>query len=112
MGEVFLAVLSGPQGIEKRVVLKRVLADKDGDAKSVEMFLDEARVTAGLHHPNVVDVYEVGEHEGTWFIAMEYLDGWDLRRVQMEAVLTRRPVPLGPALNVIADIARGLHHAH
>ena len=112
MGEVFLAVLAGPQGIEKRVVLKRVLAQRDGDVSSTKMFLDEARVAADLHHPNVVDVYEVGEHEGTWFLAMEYLDGWDLRRIQTEAMLSRRPVPLGPALHVIADIARGLHHAH
>lgn len=112
MGEVFLAVLAGPQGIEKRVVLKRVLAEHDGDASSVQMFLDEARLAADLHHPNVVDVYEVGEDEGTWFIAMEYLDGWDLRRIQNEAVLTRRPLPLGPALHVIAEVARGLHHAH
>lgn len=112
MGEVFLAVLAGPQGIEKPVVLKRVLAQSSDDPSSVQMFLEEARVAAGLHHPNVVDVYEVGEHEGTWFIAMEYLDGWDLRRIQTEATLSRRPLPLGPALHVIADIARGLYHAH
>src|SRR5262249_1821827 len=75
-------------------------------------FLDEARLSARLHHPNVVQVFEVGEHMGQQYIAMEYLDGQPLSRVI--AAVQRNGRRLDPpfAVRVITETLAGLHHAH
>src|SRR4051812_9867993 len=75
MAEVYLALLRGPMQFNKLVVLKRMRALIADQAPMLTMFLDEARLAARLTHPNIVHTYEVGEHEGAYFIAMEYLEG-------------------------------------
>ncbi|HVO29892.1 MAG TPA: protein kinase, partial [bacterium] len=112
MAEVFLARQRGLEGFDKLVVLKRILPQLALDADFLRLFQAEARTAAELHHPNIVDVYEVGEDQGTWFIAMEYLHGHDLARVHAAAKLSGHPVPLGPALQMVIDAAQGLHYAH
>src|SRR5687768_11565054 len=87
--EVFLAVLQGAHDVNKLVVVKRMRNARDGNANdnfadvdNVAMFLDEARLAARLHHPNVIHTYEVGEQkDGTPFIVMEYLDGVPLSKL-------------------------------
>jgi serine/threonine-protein kinase len=74
------------------------------------MFLDEARLAARLSHPNIVQTYEVGESEGRYFIAMEYLEGQSLRTVQRR--LAPAGLPLEEEIRIIAETARGLHYAH
>ncbi len=109
MAQVFLAVVRGMGGFNKLVVIKRLDSD---DASFRRMFLDEARVAALLSHPNVVHTYEVSEHGGSYFIAMEYLDGQPLNKI------VRRAQELGSFLNprlcvrVVADALAGLHYAH
>ena len=109
MAQVFLAVVRGLGGFNKLVVIKRLESD---DASFRRMFLDEARVAALLSHPNVVDTYEVSEHGGSYFIAMEYLDGQPLNKI------VRRAQDVGRFLNprlcarVVADALAGLHYAH
>ena len=71
MGEVFLARQEGPRGFAKPVVVKRMLPHLAKDATFVEMFLNEARVAALVSHPNVVQIFELGETNDTYFIAME-----------------------------------------
>lgn len=75
MAEAFLARQSGLAGFSKFLVLKRILPGLAGDQEFVTMFLDEARLAAGMSHPNVVQIFDLGEAEGTWFIAMEYIAG-------------------------------------
>ncbi|MBL93465.1 MAG: hypothetical protein CMH56_16820 [Myxococcales bacterium] len=112
MAEVFLAKQIGLDGFEKLVVLKRILPHLSEDEEFVRMFLDEARTAADLRHPNVVNVFEVGEDEGTYFIAMEFLAGKDIRRTQRRAERIGQDVPLQHALQIIIDTANGLHYAH
>jgi phosphate transport system substrate-binding protein len=109
MAQVFLAVVRGLGGFNKLLVIKRL---ESSDPSFRRMFLDEARVAAMLSHPNVVHTYEVSEHGGSYFIAMEYLDGQPLNKI------IRRAQELGNFLNprlcarVVADALSGLHCAH
>jgi len=112
MAEVHLAVQRGPAGFEKLVVIKLVHEHLASQRPFVEMLLDEARHAALIKHPNVVDIYELGEEAGRYFIAMEYLEGeplLDVLRIGHES--GRRLDPLSTA-RVIADAAEGLDAAH
>jgi phosphate transport system substrate-binding protein len=112
MADVFLAVARGPAGFNKLVVIKRLRASIAEDPAFRLMFLDEARLAARLNHPNVVQTNEVGEHEGYYFLAMEYLEGQPLRRVVNQAQSLRHP--LGPVVSarIAADALSALHYAH
>src|SRR5512140_2667533 len=79
--DVYLAVARGPMRFNKLVVLKCLKSEVSEHPELVTMFLDEARLAARLSHPNVVHTFEVGEEGGTYFIAMEYLDGQPLNRL-------------------------------
>ena len=113
MADVFLAVVAGPagSGFSKLVVLKRLRAALAEDPEFVAMLVDEARIAARLNHPNVVQTNEVGEVDGRYFIAMEYLDGQPLHRIQYRskdsAELTREMQYF-----VVSEVLAGLHHAH
>lgn len=112
MAEIFLAKKIGPGGFEKRVVIKRITKKLLGDSEVLSMFLDEARVQALLDHPNIVQIYELGEEKGSYYIAMEFVPGATLRWVIDNAVAAGRPVPLRHALRIISDVLAGLHYAH
>jgi len=81
MAEIYLARVSGTAGFEKLVVLKRILPQYGNNSAFVTMFLNEARLAATLHHPNVAQVYDIGLEAGDYFFAMEYVHGEDLRRI-------------------------------
>ena len=111
MAKVYLALMAGPAGFNKLLVVKALREDMlSASEEFVQMFLDEARLSARLNHPNIVQTYEVGESEGRYFIAMEYLEGQALRAVQRK--LDPPGMPLDEELRVLADTARGLHYAH
>jgi serine/threonine protein kinase len=111
MGQVFLA-RTGTAGFEKVLVIKRILPSLGEDEEFVEMFFDEARIAARLNHPNLVQIFDVGEVDGVPYLAMEYLRGEDLRRVEKAARQAGKPVPLGLLVRIIADAAAGLAYAH
>src|SRR5262245_65840332 len=75
MAEVFLAIATGPEGFQRSLVIKRMLPHLSQDAAFVRMFVDEARVSALLSHPNLVQVYEFGKVDESYFIAMEHVHG-------------------------------------
>jgi serine/threonine-protein kinase len=110
MADVFLALARGPAGFDKLTVIKRLR--NPGDDSLVGMFLDEARLSARLSHPNIVNTYEVGEADGRFFIAMEYLDGQPLQALL--SLLASRGKGLGDALSafVAMQALKGLHYAH
>ena len=81
MAEIFLARQLGLEGFEKLVVLKRIRPELGEKKSFVTMFLNEARLSAQLNHPNIVQVFELGEHNGALFIAMEHVNGIDLARL-------------------------------
>lgn len=112
MAELFLAKAAGPMGFEKTLVLKRILPQLADDPAFLEMFLNEARVVARLEHPNIVQIFDFGQAEGSWFLAMEYIDGPNLR------ILSKRAqaggVELAPALcaKIVSLASEGLAFAH
>jgi serine/threonine-protein kinase len=111
MANVYLAVVLGPAGFNKLLVVKALREDVLGTSDEfVHMFLDEARLSARLNHPNIVQTYEIGEAEGRYFIAMEYLEGQPMRVAQRK--LGPIGLPLEEEIRIIADTARGLHYAH
>ena len=112
MADVLLGRAEGIEGFERHVVLKRIKPEHAKDARFIRMFLDEARVAANLHHQHVVQVYDIGESSGEYFIAMEYLHGEDVRTILSTASKMRQHVPLGCAMAMVSAAAAGLHYAH
>ncbi len=112
MAEVFVARTTALGGFEKYVALKRILEPHAKNRRFVAMLLDEARLAATLHHPNVVQVYDVGRDAATYFFTMEFVHGRDLQQL-LKAVSKREAwIPLEHALNIIIGAAAGLHYAH
>jgi serine/threonine-protein kinase len=113
MADVFLARQSGPGGFVKECVIKRILPNLASDQQFVQMFLDEARLCARLNHPNIAQVYDLGQVGNDYFIAMEHVHGVDLERV-LEVTVSRgeQRLPYAIAARIVASIADGLEHAH
>ncbi len=112
MGEVFLARQSAVAGFDRLVILKSLLPDLAAQEDFVNQFLDEARVAATLNHPNIVSIYEVGLWNGTYFIAMEYIKGDNLSRLQRVAERAKKRIPHEVAAYIVHDAALALDHAH
>jgi serine/threonine protein kinase len=112
MAELFLARTTSTGGVERYVVLKRVLPNKLADHDFVTMFLDEARLVAQLQHPNIAQVFDTGRLGESYFFSMEYVHGETVRELVARAHELGRPIPLGCTLTIIASAAAGLHHAH
>lgn len=112
MAEVFLAKVSGPLGFQKSLVLKRMLPHLASTEEYVQMFLSEARVQAQLTHPNLVQIFDFGEADGNYFIAMEYVDGVTLRSVLASHAKRNTPLTVGVAARIMTLICEGLHFAH
>ncbi len=116
MGVVYLAVVRGPAGFSKLVVLKELKSDLAEDPTFLQMFLDEARISARLSHPNVVQTNEIGSAEDAngrtrHFIVMEFLEGQPLHRIVARLSKGKRLSAQGYA-RLIVDVLGGLHHAH
>jgi serine/threonine-protein kinase len=112
MGEVFLARQEGVRGFSKLVVVKRILDHLAEDREFTEMFTNEARLAALLTHPNVAQVYDLGEESGSLYIAMEYVHGHSLRALNRALAKQQRTLPQGLAAKICASALRGLHYAH
>ncbi len=112
MAEIYLARQQGVEGFQKNVVVKRILPTHADNDELIQMFLDEARIASSLTHPNVVQIYELGQHDHDYFIAMEYVHGMDLRHICERGLAVGNFIPLRHAVRIIADSAAGLHYAH
>ena len=100
------------RGSSARSSIKRIRPDKSDSPKFVQMFCEEARISALLHHPNIVQVYDFGHIDGAYFMAMEHLDGSDLSSVMRALRAHGRAMPPSVAAFIARDVARALHHAH
>ncbi|HZI14363.1 MAG TPA: serine/threonine-protein kinase, partial [Myxococcus sp.] len=111
-GAVHLARLTGAAGFEKLYVLKTLALQPGGDSGPAERFQHEARLLVNLRHSNIAQVYELGEVDGTYFMAMEYVPGVDLSRVLGRARQLGAAVPIPMALYVGQQVAEALGYAH
>jgi tRNA A-37 threonylcarbamoyl transferase component Bud32 len=112
MAEVFVAKTFGAEGFVKDVVIKRILPAFNDDPDFVRMFINEARIAARLQHANIVQIFDFNHVEGTYYIAMEWVDGLDLRSVFNASRRRKLPVPMRVAVHVGMETLKGLHYAH
>jgi eukaryotic-like serine/threonine-protein kinase len=110
MAELFLARADGIEGFAKLVALKRILPHKASNERFVRMLLNEARLVAGLDHPNIAQVHDIGLENGEYFFAMEYVHGQDLAHILHKAPSHR--LHLENALHIAIGVCAGLHCAH
>src|SRR5258708_24622398 len=112
MAEVYLAREAGAAGFEKLVCLKRIVPHLARDKQFVEMFLNEARLAARLDHPNIVSIFDLGEVNGNYFIAMEFIDGPSLRAIHKTAADRGELLPVPETCKIVSMAAGGLQYAH
>ncbi len=112
MAEVFRALVLGPEGFQRMIVVKRILPHLSQDEDFVRMFISEASLCGRLSHPNIIQIHEFGNADGQYFIAMEYLQGRTVTSL-MARLLTRAeraPVPI--SCEIARQACLGLAYAH
>ncbi len=112
MAEIFRAKVQGASGFEKEVVIKRMLPALCDDPGFTHMMVREAKILVTLRHQNIVQVYELGEVDGRYYIAMEYIHGRDLRAVLGRCIEKNRAFPIGLATLVVLEVLRALEYAY
>jgi hypothetical protein len=112
MADVALAKRVGPGGFQKQIALKRLLPEMAHDKHFVDMFLQEAKIAARINHPNVVQIFDLGWDGQRYFIAMEYVHGWNLATIQRAARRLQKQMPVPVALKIGIDVCAGLRAAH
>ncbi len=112
MAEVFRAVVKGPEGWERELVVKRILPTLSGNAEFTKMFIREAKISALLVHPNIVQTFEFGQAEGTYFIAMEGVHGVTLRELITKLKKEQRAMPFMVIADIAKQVCTGLDYAH
>lgn len=112
MAELFLCFTQGPGTFRKYLVVKRILPDVKNNESYIKMFLDEARITSVLHHPNIAQVLDLGGEGEGLYIAMEFIAGQNLNQVSAACIKNKRLIPLGFSVGVCRDVCHALHYAH
>ena len=112
MAELFKAEQRGVQGFQKIVAIKRILPHFSANEDFVTMFIDEAKLAAQLTHPNIVQIFDLGEAGGSYYIAMEYVNGLDLRALLRKAREYGAPFPEQVAAFIVMKVASALDYAH
>jgi eukaryotic-like serine/threonine-protein kinase len=113
MAEVFLAREWGSAGFFRELAIKRLFPHLMDHAPSLRSFQIEARLMGELCHPNIPQVYELGQtDDGQWFVAMEYVEGHNIADLWRMSSRASAPIPLSVGLGIVLQIAEGLHHAH
>lgn len=112
MAEVFSAIMPGAEGFRRDVVIKQIRPDQSRARHFIDMFVHEARISALLHHPNIVQVFDFGQVDGCYFLAMELLHGRDLLAIMKALRERRRPFPIPLVAHIAQEVALGLAYAH
>jgi len=112
MAQVYKARMLGLEGFQKTVAIKRILPHLTSNEEFVKMFIDEAKLAAQLNHPNIIHIYDLGKINRSYYIAMEYIEGCDLRFVLDRCRARKTPVPVPLGLYVANLLAGALDYAH
>ena len=109
---VWLARLPGPGGFEQRVAIKMIRTDIGTDPSFRNMFMDEARLAANIHHPNVVSIFELGEEGNVLYLVMEHVRGRPLHILRNITERRGKKIPIEIIVRILSDTCAGLHAAH
>lgn len=112
MAEVFLARSFGAEGIEKQLVIKKILPEFSQNRRFVDMFIAEAKIAMGLNHPNIVQIYDFGKVAEDYYLAMEYVDGVNVAQLLSACQRSGQPLSIGDAIYIGIELAKGLDYAH
>lgn len=112
MAEVYLARTTVAQGLNKTLVIKKIHSAYARSQQFVAMFIDEAKIALGLNHPNIIQVFDFGAVGDTYFLAMEFVEGFDLLRLLQECAKAKQRIPYGISAYVVQQLAKGLDYAH
>lgn len=112
MASVYRAVRSGPMGFAKQMAIKRLHSNLTDNDQVLKALINEARLGGQLKHPNIVEVYEFNKVEETYYLAMEFVDGWTLDRIAKLSSEVDLPIPIEVILDIMGQICDGLHYAH
>ncbi len=112
MAEIFKAKAAGAEGFEKDLVVKRILPHYSDDETFVQMFIDEARITAKLQHPNIVQIFDFAKEDDSYYIAMEYIEGKDLKDVLEQSLKQNDPLSVAQCVWIAIEVAKALQYAH
>ena len=113
MADVFLAKSVAAAGMDRIVILKRLREDiSSEDSSLAAMFLDEARLSLNLSHPGIIPIYDVGEHDGAFYIAMEFVEGQPLNRLRSAVEKKKEVFPPVLAVQIATETLAALHYAH
>ncbi len=112
MAEIFRARQSGAHGFEKILVIKRILPHLAADPEFLAMFIDEAKLQCALQHPKIVQVFEFGEADGQYYIALEYVDGMDALGLLRACAHRRQRLPVRLAVHIACEVLDALDYAH
>jgi len=111
MGEILLAK-GGREGYQRYFAIKRIIAHQDGSTELVQQLMQEAKLALGLVHPNIAQIFELGELRGTFFLVMEYVEGLSLAGLLSRSLGAREPMAPGDAVSIAVQICRALEYAH
>ncbi len=111
MAEIYLARETGPRSASRELVVKRLLPQVATDPQLIEMFINEARLCMRLRHPHICPIYEFGEQDGEYYLAMEWVHGVSLASLARRS-RGRGGIPVPFVAKILADVADALHHAH
>ena len=112
MAEVFKAKSFSEGGFEKLLCIKRILKHLSGNDEFVEMFIDEAKISVELQHPNIVPIYDFGKIQTNYFIAMECVEGKDVKGILRKLAEKRKLLPPEYAVYIAHETCKGLDYAH
>jgi serine/threonine protein kinase len=112
MAEIFRARQSGAHGFEKILVIKRILPHLAADPEFLAMFIDEAKLQCALQHPKIVQVFEFGEVDGQYYIALEYVDGMDALGLLRVCAHRRQRLPVRLAVHIACEVLDALDYSH
>jgi len=112
MAEVYKAKLHGIGGFEKVLVIKKILPHLAMSDNFIKMFFDEAKITVALQHPNIVQVFDLGEIDGTFFMSMEYVEGCNLNTLMGRCMKKKTKLPFKHLIFVMMEVCKALHYAH
>ncbi len=112
MAEVFLAKSFGAEGIEKILVIKKILPEFSENPRFIDMFIAEAKIAMGLNHPNIVQIYDFGKVGADYYLAMEYVDGVNIGQLLRACQKSGRALSIGDAVYIGVELAKGLDYAH